>query len=261
MNADGSGQVNLTNQPAHDSGAWWSPDGSEIAFQSFRNVHSDIFIMDADGSNVRQLTDDGAVDGGLRWSPDGTKVAYYSFIEQVRGFLWVANSDGSGRKAVLESIHPAGPEVQCAGGFPGGWFPDGQRILFRGSFGAERATQICAVNSDGSDIRVIFGEPETSASSFPALSPDGARIAFSSDRDGNEEVYVMDAGGSNLRRVTKDDGIDMNPAWSPDGQWLVFASNRDGDFDIYVVQADGKGLRKLTDNTAGDIEPAWSPRE
>lgn len=265
MNADGSDPTNLTKDPAGGGGPWWSPDGAQIAFSSQRDGQPDIYLMNADGSDVQQLTDDPALDGFFRWSPDGSKVAFYSFNEDVRGLLWLANADLSEETPLLESIHPAGTNVECAGGFPGGWFPDGQRILYRGSQGATHALQICSVNVDGSDIRVIFSEPDT-LSFFPTLSPDATKIAFVTDRDadtdnpGDTEIYVIDVDGGNLRRVTNDDATDTNPTWSPDGQWIAFASDRDGDFEIYIVQSDGKGLRQLTDNTASDSEPAWSPQ-
>lgn len=265
MNADGSEQTNLTSDPAGGSSPWWSPDGAQIAFSSQRDRQPDIYLMNADGSDVRQLTDDPALDGFLRWSPDGSKVTFYTVKEDARGLLWVANADLSEETPLLESIHPAGTDAQCAGGFPGDWFPDGERILFRGSHGATGALQLCSVNADGSDIQVIFSEPNTLSFS-PTLSPDGTKIAFASDRDAdpenrrNTEIYVMDGDGGNVRRVTNNDGTDINPTWSPDGQWIAFASDRDGDFEIYIIQPDGKGRRQLTDNTASDSEPAWSPQ-
>lgn len=258
MNADGTEQTNLTRNPAWDNDPWWSPDGSEIAFASTRDGQVDLYVMSVETGEVRRLTNTPEVDGGLRWSPDGSRVALYSFASQRDGLLWVADPEIRNPFPVLASIHPAGPEVQCAGGFPGGWFLDGQRILFRGSYAAEHALQICSVNADGTDIRVIFSEPETESFS-PSLSPDGERIAFVSNRDGNYEIYVMDADGKNLQRVTRDSGTDIDPVWSPDGQWLAFASDRDGDFEIYIVQVDGSGLRQLTENDADDLKPAWSP--
>ena len=259
MNADGSDQTNLTNDPAGGREPWWSQDGEHITFTSFRDGLPDIYIMNANGSDVQRLTNSPAVDGGVRFSPDGSKIAFFTFQEQVRGFLWVANADLSEPTAVLEGVHPAGPGVECAGGFPGGWFPDGKRILFRGSHGGSSALQICSTNVDGTDIQVIFSEPNT-LSFYPTLSPDAGEIAFVSDRDGDFEIYVMDADGGNLRRVTNDGGDDTNPTWSPDGQWIAFASDRDGDFEIYIVQPNGSGLRQLTSNTANDSDPAWSPQ-
>ena len=89
--------------------------------------------------------------------------------------------------------------------------------------------------------------------------PAGNRIAFVSNRDGNFEIYVMDADGSNQTRLTNDPGWDTMPAWSPDGSRLAFGSDRDGNAEIYVMDADGSNQRNLTNNPAWDGDPAWSP--
>lgn len=257
MDADGSGQTNLTMDPSDDNEPWWSPDGERIAFVSLRDGSVNIHIMNAQGDDVQQLTDSPAVDGGLRWSPDGSKVAFYGFEQQARGFMWVADADLGERQAVLEGIHPAGPEVDCAGGFPGGWFPDGERLVFRGSNGATRALQICSAKIDGSDIQVIFSEPDTQ-NSQPAISPDGKKVAFTSNRDGDFNIYTVDVDGDNLFRVADDDAKDSDPVWSPDGGWIAFSSTRDGDAEIYIVRPNGEDLRQLTDNPADETQPAWS---
>ena len=95
--------------------------------------------------------------------------------------------------------------------------------------------------------------------SVPTWSPDGRRIAFGSDRDGNREIYVMNADGSGVTRLTDNDAIDSGPAWSPDGRRIAFSSTRDGSFEVYVMNADGSGVTRLTDNDARDWSPAWSP--
>lgn len=94
----------------------------------------------------------------------------------------------------------------------------------------------------------------------PALRslPTG-KIAFQSNRDGNEEIYVMNADGSFLSRLTNDPAVDVFPAWSPDGSRVVFSSDRDGNPEIYVMNADGSNLRRLTNDPAADALPAWSP--
>ena len=93
----------------------------------------------------------------------------------------------------------------------------------------------------------------------PAWSPDGSRIAFNSDRDGNTEVYAMNADGSGVARLTYNDAVDGGPAWSPDGRRIAFESTRDGNWEIYVMNADGSGVTRLTHNDAYDWSPAWSP--
>ena len=95
--------------------------------------------------------------------------------------------------------------------------------------------------------------------SCAAWSPDGRRIAFDSDRDGNTEIYVMNADGSGVTRLTNHDARDSVPAWSPDGRRIAFQSYRDGNLEIYLMNADGSGVTRLTDNDAQDGTPAWSP--
>ena len=93
-----------------------------------------------------------------------------------------------------------------------------------------------------------------------ACSQENAKIAFISDRDGNEELYVMNADDSDVIRLTDTDGhISGYPRWSPDGQRIAFASDQDGNDEIYLANADGSGLARLTHSDRSDSNPAWSP--
>ena len=84
------------------------------------------------------------------------------------------------------------------------------------------------------------------------------RIAFGNDRDGNLDIYVMNADGSGVTRLTEHPGDDWGPDWSPDGQLIAFTSTRDGDSDIYVMNADGSGVTQLTNHPEFDGYQAWS---
>ena len=103
--------------------------------------------------------------------------------------------------------------------------------------------------------------------SQPLWSPDGTRIAFYSDRnfnlpdrDNNVEIYVMDAGGGELTRLTDHPASDAFPQWSPDGQRIAFYSDRAGTQDIFTINADGTGLVSITTDAFEDEDgPVWRP--
>lgn len=88
--------------------------------------------------------------------------------------------------------------------------------------------------------------------------PPGTRIAFLSQRDGNFEIYVMNAQGEQTR-LTVTPGFEGGPSWSPEGTRLAFASDRDGNFEIYEMDADGQNPNRLTNDAASDESPSWSP--
>jgi Tol biopolymer transport system component len=100
-------------------------------------------------------------------------------------------------------------------------------------------------------------DPSDAADTGPVWSPDGAKIAFTSDRTGVWQIYVMDADGANVERVTNSLGPDQDPSWSPDGRSLAFVSERDGNREIYKIGIDGTGETRLTNNSGMDYNPAW----
>lgn len=98
---------------------------------------------------------------------------------------------------------------------------------------------------------------DTGTDSYVRWSPDGSRIVFQTNRDGNYEIYVMNADGSNQRNLTNNPATDQFPAWSLDGQSIVFMTDRDGNREIYRMSQDGSGLTNLTNNPAADTYPYW----
>jgi Tol biopolymer transport system component len=106
--------------------------------------------------------------------------------------------------------------------------------------------------------------PTQPVAELPTVAPPPApprlnKIVFTSMLDGQKEIYVMDADGANLTRLTNHPAEDLLPAWSPDGSEIAFVSDRDGNPEIYAMNADGTGLRRLTNHPGPDYNPAWSP--
>lgn len=134
------------------------------------------------------------------------------------------------------------------------WQPEDVQLKWSGSLFSEmsktiRQTEHRLTRDDSNESDVVW-------------SPDGSQIAFVSDRNGLQALYVLDTDGvnKNIRCITCDVITSAtHPTWSPDGKWLAFASKQNGNSAIYVIGIDGSGLHRLTFNTGNDFEPTWSP--
>src|SRR3954451_19748266 len=152
--------------------------------------------------------------------------------------------------------------------------PDGRRIAFKSRRNGNN--ELYVMNAAGSDeTRLTPADPNPRPvlerpgdERYPSSSPDGTKIVFRGDHDlvdhsGDEELYLMNADGSNVVELTSNAVFDSAPAFSPDGTKLAFESARDSGnalaLDIYVMNADGSDVRRLTADPAHDEGPIWSP--
>jgi Tol biopolymer transport system component len=94
---------------------------------------------------------------------------------------------------------------------------------------------------------------------YPALSPDGKHIVFTSNRSGTYQIYTCNTEGENIKQLTHSSGSNATPVWSPDGDQIVFASERDNDSEIYIMNADGTEQTRLTNQPGDDSHPKFSP--
>ncbi len=248
--AAGTARQAVPNHPVigNDSPSW-SPDGRQIAFTSFRNGFGDIYVIGVDGRGERRLTTHATHDDHPAWSPDGTRIAFVANRDG-NPEIYVMNADGTAERRVTTS--PAREYYPT-------WSPDGTRLVFQSD--RDDRPQVYTIAVDGTReerlTRDLF------SSQRPTWSVAG-RIAFSSNREGAFKLFVMNADGSGLRRLTSAAGpvAEHDPRWSPDGSRIAYALSGDaplGNTEIYVANADGSQVTRITRHWARDVDPAWSP--
>jgi TolB protein len=247
MNPDGTGQTNLTHNPAQERGPAWSPDGTKIAFSSDRYGAEDLFIMNADGSNQTRITDHPSDDFTPAWAPDGRRLVFAT-LRDGNAEIYVVEMDGTGlRNLTNDPSNDLAPN----------WSPDGSKIVF----GTDRTGnfEIFSVNPDGSNPTNLTNTP--AAELEASYSPDSSKIAFVSNETNNADIWVMNPDGSDRRQLTTDPENDFISAWSPDGTMIAFGSFRTGEEEIFVMNAaDGSDQTNLTQTPEGqDFLPSWQP--
>ena len=138
------------------------------------------------------------------------------------------------------------------------WSPNGKKIAFLSYRNGDANIEIWVMNPDGSEQKQLTNNPSGEVFA-PDWSPDGSKIVFSNNRSGNFEIRLIDADGTNPKKLTADPGVDSGPRWSPDGSEIIFVSNRTGNNDIWIMDANGLNKTQLTNNPEFDEKPIWSP--
>ncbi|HEV2743602.1 MAG TPA: hypothetical protein VGV91_10625, partial [Rubrobacter sp.] len=244
MNADGFGQTRLTDAPGMNRGPSWSADGTRITFtnQTDLAVPGEIFEMEADGSSERNLTNTPSNDGASAYSPANNKFAFASDRAggQFDVFLATLGPDGQTTgltRLTTNDAFDSSPAIS----------PDGKRLAFASNRYGDEDIYLMRLAPEGprnpavkltKNTRPDPNEAPYMYDQSPEWSPDGAQIAFASDRTGNFEVYRMKAAPEGTRNrpinLTKNPTpFDQDPTWSPDGKKIAFTTTRDGNSEIY----------------------------
>ena len=198
--------TNVSTSSADDSWPRWSPNGRELAFHSNRAGNYNIYVVNADGTGLRQVTTDAALDQWPDWSPSGKRLAFRRGMD-----VYLADAEGVEQNLERLTFLPATIDQMPV------WSPSGQQIAFMSL--REGYCSVFLMNSDGTDQINLTPKASGDASSAwcsraPAWSIDGRRIYFMSFRPstgGDVEIFVMNADGSGLTRLTTSPGEDGGP--------------------------------------------------
>lgn len=197
-----------------------------------------------------RLTSDGLFKQRPSWSPDGKFLAF-SRHKGSRISIWLLSTEDGKERRLTKRDEPEYDAV---------WHPDGKTLLF--AFDKTSPNQgdieVYSIDLDGKNFKpVVTSEGKLSHEESPACSPDGKWIAFTSTKDGNQELYVAKSDGSEIKRLTSDPAIDAHPCFSPDSQNILFSTNRWGDLELAKIDRDGSNLTRITDSPGFDDYPAW----
>ena len=231
----------------------WSPDSKRVVFLG---IHDDkgarVYITEVEQISPARLSDIEAVRVG-DWSSDGESVVFSSEDGERTG-IHVRNPDGVNQR-----------QMTCAKDYGATWSPDSRQLVFLSErdgnpdvYVIERDSldELCAGKKGVRSEAYQLTETDETESDV-SWSPDGKWLLFVSERDGNKEIYVMEASGNKQTRLTYNEIPDYQPVWSPDGRKIVFVSELDGDSDIFMMNDKGEDQIRLTNNDGMDLLPDW----
>jgi Tol biopolymer transport system component len=239
----------------------WSPDGTQLVFSSNKDGDFEIYLMNPDGSGVRRLTNNGGFDRDPTWAPDGNSIVFAASDNPYDEDLSIMHRD---------ALSPTGwssPEILMSRPLSDRtpeFSPDGTKIAFAGDATAsDFRFNIYVMDSDGSDVVQLAGAAADEV--IPTWSPDGLRIAFTSTRSGRNSrkttvsgVWIMNANGSDQRRVTPENTYEFYPDWSPDGTHIAVQgrTSKNG-YEVYTRNLTTGTVTLVATSPAFDGMPDW----
>ena len=247
---DGGRRIVSTPEPGSlgDIDPRFARDGRSIAFvRSVNEVTKDLYRTPVDGGTPTRLSFDNRKINGLAWSPDGERLLFTSTRSGMYG-LWSVAPDGGDLRQLSMGNENVQQPATAAGV---------DAIAFEHWMHRSQLRQIDLVQRTELDAGRYFRS--TRWDSSPAWSPDGTRIAFSSNRSGPHGIWVSQRDGRDAVPIADFGGAFIdNPAWSPDGALIAFDGSPDGKSAIFTVPQDGGVPRRIVEGPSDNRNPAWS---
>lgn len=218
-----------------------APGGNgRIAFQAPGESAAVIAVVNADGSGLRPFAEGEAP----AWAPGSLKIAF-------------AKEGG----IVVRDLATGDETVVAAAGFElasPAWSADATKLVFVGTETATGQVDLWTINADATGLARVTNDAAVDAE--PAFTPDGAKIVFATDRDGNFEIYSINPDGTSATRLTNDPAADRDPDVSPDGAKIVFVRDTDAlEAALWTMDLDGTDALEFTDGSFPAVAPAFSP--
>jgi TolB protein len=211
----------------------------------------EIYLMDYDGENERRLTINRNLNIGASWGPNGRMLAYASYLPNGPADIFVTLLDGRPATRPAKGVDGAANHSPAVS-------PDGTRIAFTSNQGGQTGyVDVWVVNRDGTNLRNLTPNTPRSSEGAPTWSPNGAQLAFTSDRTGTNQVFIMNADGTGVRRITFAEKCDR-PTWSA-LNFIAYTLERPGGKDIAVTDLARMEARVLTDGNGSNEQPTVAP--
>ena len=240
---DGRNVRQLTHKHSISSFPEWSTDGNYLAYSSFANGPSQIFIHNLKNGTEKNLTFKGVQIAPV-WRPKRFEFAA-TLSHTGDQEIYLLTGDG---KMIKRLTNSRGIDVDMT------WSPDGDKIAFVSNRSGTPQIYIQEIDS-GRVQRLTF---EGNYNTQPSWSPKGRMIAYSSMEGGEINIFVIDVDGNNPIQLTYNQGENESPSWSPDGNLIAFSSTREGKSRIYVMTAFGTDQRRLLSMPGKQSSPGWS---
>ena len=226
----------------------FSPDGKELAFISGPGfLSNDVYVASVSGGKPRALTSLRSSMGRADWTPTGRELAFDSDHQGISTLWRISRTGGEPQPLSVAADNANEPAVAL----------HGNRLAFlRYAVDTNIWKAPLSPTDHEAPSRVVAS---TRQDSDPSFSPDGNRLAFTSDRAGSFEIYISAADGSNPVQLTSMRvGTTGSPAWSADGKQIAFDSRANGQGDIYLISTEGGTPRQLTKGPFDSAIPTWS---